>query len=98
LESSYEQCLAYELTQNHIDFLRQHPIAVVYKGIQLDCVYKIDLLVEAQLILEPKSVEAIVDIHRAQILTYMKFANFKTGLLKNFNVQLLKNEIERFVI
>jgi GxxExxY protein len=98
LESSYEHCLAYELTQNQIAFLRQHPIPLNYKGIQLDCGYKIDLLVEGQLILELKSIGAIEDIHRAQILTYLKLANIKTGLLINFNVQLLKDGIERFVI
>ena len=97
LESSYEQCLAYELAQNNITFLRQHPIPVVYKGIQLDCGYKVDLLVEGILILELKAVEAIEDIHRAQILTYLKLANIKTGLLINFNVRLLKDGIERFV-
>jgi GxxExxY protein len=69
----------------------------VDKGIQLGCSYKIDLLVEGQLILELKSVDVIADIHRAQILTCMKLAETKTGLLINFNVRLLKDGIERFV-
>jgi GxxExxY protein len=98
LESTYEQCLAYELGQARIGFKLQHALPVQYKGIQLDCGYRIDVLAEGSLILELKSVEALLPIHEAQLLTYMKLASIKTGLLINFNVQLLKTGIKRFVL
>jgi GxxExxY protein len=98
LESTYEQCLAHELQLNHIEFSLQHPLPVDYKEVRLDCGYRVDLLVEQQLILELKSVEEIKGIHRAQLLTYMKLAKMKTGLLINFNVKVLKEGIERFVL
>ncbi len=97
LESTYEQCLAHELKRNSIDFRLQQAIAVEYKGIRLDCGYRVDVLVEEQLILELKSVEEIKGIHEAQLLTYMKLAAIKTGLLINFNVKRLQNGIKRFV-
>jgi GxxExxY protein len=98
LESTYELCLAYELGQARIGFKLQHALPVQYKGIQLDCGYRIDVLAEGSLILELKSVEALLPIHEAQLLTYMKLASIKTGLLINFNVQLLKTGIKRFVL
>jgi GxxExxY protein len=98
LESTYEQCLAYELGQARIGFKLQHALPVQYKGIQLDCGYCIDVLAEGSLILELKSVEALLPIHEAQLLTYMKLASIKTCLLINFNVQLLKTGIKRFVL
>ena len=98
LESTYEQCLAYELCQAGISFRLQQPLPVNYKGVQLDCVYRIDVLAEDSLILELKSVEALLPIHEAQLLTYMKLANIKVGLLINFNVQLLKSGIKQFVL
>jgi len=98
LESTYEQCLAYELGQARIGFKLQHALPVQYKGIQLDCGYRIDVLAEGSLILELKSVEVLLPIHEAQLLTYMKLASIKTGLLINFNVQLLKTGIKRFVL
>ena len=98
LESAYEQCLAYELKSNNINFRLQSPVPVVYKNIKLDCGYKIDVLVEDALIIELKSVKELTDVHKAQLLTYMKLANIQTGLLINFNVELLKNGIKRFVI
>ena len=98
LESAYEQCLAHELAQNNIRFKLQHPQPVEYKGIQLDCGYRIDLLVENVLILELKSVGKLTAIHEAQLLTYMKLADVKTGLLINFNVTKLKEGIKRFVL
>jgi GxxExxY protein len=79
LESAYEQCLAPELAQNGIRFQLQHPQPVDYKGIHLDCGYRIDLLVEDVLILELKSVDKLTAIHEAQLLTYMKLAGLKTG-------------------
>ena len=98
LESAYEQCLAHELGRTGIAFTLQHPLPVQYKGIKLDCGYRVDILVEDQLILELKSVDAILGIHQAQLLTYMKLAAIKTGLLINFNVAQLKAGIKRFVL
>lgn len=98
LESTYEQCLAHELKLNGIRFELQHPLPVEYKGVRLDCGYRVDLLVEDKLIIELKSVEQIKGIHEAQLLTYMRLAGVKIGLLINFNVTKLKNGIKRFVL
>lgn len=98
LESTYEQCLACELTSSGIGFRLQWPLPVVYKEVRLDCGYRIDVLVEDALILELKSVEQIEGIHQAQLLTYMKLARINTGLLINFNVRRLRDGIKRFVL
>jgi len=98
LESTYEQCLAHELKLNGIRFKLQHPQPVEYKGLRLDCGYRVDLIIEDQLIIELKSVELIKGIHEAQLLTYMKLAGVKIGLLVNFNVTKLKCGIKRFVL
>ena len=98
LESTYEQCLAHELSANDIQHTRQLALPVKYKDRQIDCGYRVDLMVENQLIVELKSVDLLLPIHKAQLLTYMKLAGCKTGLLMNFNVRLLKNGIERFVL
>ena len=98
LESTYEQCLAHELKLKGIDFRLQHPLPVEYKGLRLDCGYRIDVLVEDSLILELKSVDEIMGIHKAQVLTYMKLSGIKTGLLINFNVSMLRRGIKRFIL
>ena len=98
LESSYEQCLAHELKLNGISCQRQHPQPVQYKGIRLDCGYRLDMLIEDELIIELKSVDDIKGIHEAQLLTCMKLANIRTGLLINFNVTKLKDGIKRYVL
>jgi GxxExxY protein len=98
LESTYEQCLAYELSQLGIPFKLQSPLPVTYKGIKLDCGYRIDLFVDDELIVELKSVDKIMGIHKAQLLTYMKLSEVKIGLLINFNVEILKTGIKRFVL
>jgi len=98
LESTYEQCLAHEMKLNGTSFRIQHPLPVEYKGIRLDCGYRIDLLIEEKLIVELKSVDKILPIHQAQLLTYMKLANIGIGLLINFNVQYLKSGIKRMVL
>ena len=98
LESTYEQCLAHELKLNDIEFRLQHPQSVEYKGIRLDCGYRGDVLVEDTLILELKSVDDVKGIHEAQLLTYMKLAGVKAGLLINLNVTRLKNGIKGFVL
>lgn len=98
LESTYEQCLAHELGRSGIDFKLQENMPVHYKGLRLDCGYRVDVLVDDSLILELKSVEAILGIHQAQLLTYMKLAKIKNGLLINFNVPYLKTGLKRFVL
>ena len=96
LESTYQQCLARELTIREVQFKLECPLSVEYKGVHLDCGYRVDVLVEEQLILELKSVKEIESIHQAQLLTYMKLANIATGLLINFSSQVLKDGIKRF--
>ena len=98
LESTYQQCLAYELSKAEIKFELEKEVHVKYKNVKLDCGYRIDLLVDNKLILELKCVERLQPIHEAQILTYMKLSNIKIGLLVNFNVMMLKNGIKRFVL
>jgi len=98
LESAYEECLVYELSLCGLNLDRQKPIPVKYKEVHLHVEYRLDILVENKIIIELKSVDALSLIHEAQILTYMRFAKVKTGLLINFNVTLLKNGIRRFVL
>jgi GxxExxY protein len=98
LESAYEACLVYELVQRSLKVESQKPLPVSYRGVQVDCGYRIDLLIEDQIILELKSVEKIEPIHEAQLLSYLKLSGYKTGLLINFNVKLLRNGIRRFVL
>ena len=98
LESTYEQCLARELTLAGIGFKLQWPLPVDYKGTRLDCGYRVDVLVEDRLIVELKAVEHVLGIHQAQLLTYMKLAGIRTGLLINFNVAVLKDGLKRFVL
>ena len=98
LESAYEQCLAYELKRANIPFRVQVELPIEYKQIQLDCGYRMDLLVADRLIVELKSVDQLLRIHEAQILTYMKLAKLKIGLLINFNVEVLRQGIKRFVL
>ena len=98
LESKYRQCLACELSNAGIQFQMELPVPVRYKDILLDCGYRIDLLVDRRLIFEIKSGEALLPIHQAQILTYMRLANVPLGLLINFNVTKLQNGIKRFVL
>lgn len=95
LESSYEACLAYELMAQGLKVEVQKPLALVYKSVRLDCGYRIDLLVEDEIIVELKSVESILPIHRAQVLSYPRLSGHKDGLLINFHVKLLKEGIER---
>ena len=98
LESTYEQCLAHEFRLVELPFKLQHPLPVEYKGIKLDCGYRIDLLVDDSLIIELKSVDKILPIHQAQLLTYMKLSGIGIGLLINFNVSFLKHGIKRMVL
>jgi GxxExxY protein len=98
LESAYEQCLAAELSRLQIPFQIQVDLPINYKGMPLNCGYRIDLLINNQLIVELKSIEQLLKIHEAQILTYMKLAKVNLGLLMNFNVPILKRGIRRFVL
>jgi GxxExxY protein len=98
LESTYEQCLAYELKKATIPFKLQVQLPVEYKEIRLECGYRIDLLADDQLIVEIKSVDQVLKIHEAQVLTYMKLARVKIGLLINFNVDVLRRGVKRFVL
>jgi GxxExxY protein len=97
LESAYQECLCYELSRMGLSFSREVHLPVTYKGIQLDCSYRIDLLVEDEIVAELKSVEQVLPVHSAQLLTYMKASRKQIGLLINFNVPALKNGIKRMV-
>jgi GxxExxY protein len=98
LESAYEECLSFELKNKGFYVERQKPVPVTYKSISLEYGYRIDVLVEGSVIVELKSIDGFAPVHEAQILTYMKFAKIKTGLLINFNVTVLKNGIRRYVL
>ena len=98
LESIYEECITFELHQRGLRFDRQVPIAIVYKGAPLKSAYRIDLVVEGKVIVELKSVASIDDIHKAQLLTYLRLSGCHPGLIINFNVALLKNGIKRLVL
>ncbi len=90
--------MAHELNLHNVNIKLEHPLPVNYKGIQLDCGYRVDLLVENEIVVELKSVEALKSIHEAQLLTYMKLAGIKQGFLINFNVNLLKQGLKSFVL
>ena len=97
LENTYKQCLAHELKERGITVEIEKELPVVYKGSKLDCGYRLDLLVENEIIVELKAVEKLTDINMAQILTYLKLSNKQLGLLINFNNVYLKNGIKRVV-
>ncbi len=97
LESAYETCLARELAIQGIAFEQQVELPVVYRGVPLSCGYRLDFLVEGELILELKAVEELLPIHEAQVLTYLKLSDKRIGLLINFNVALLKQGLRRIV-
>jgi len=97
LESSYEECLCHELRIRKVPFERQVALPVEYKGVKLDCGYRLDLLVAKTVVVELKAVERIEAIHEAQLLTYLKLGGWKLGLLINFNVPILKDGIKRIV-
>lgn len=98
LESAYEMCLCHELTLRGLSFRRQVRLPVFYKGIRLDCGYRIDVLVEERVIVELKSVEKITAVDEAQLLTYLRLNNTRVGLLINFNVPVLKDGITRRIL
>ena len=97
LESTYKEFLFYELKKNGIFTEKEKPLPLIYQDVNLECGYRVDLMVENKIILELKSVEALNDVHMAQILTYLKLSDCKLGLLMNFNVVRLKDGIRRVV-
>ena len=98
LESAYEECLCFELKSYEIPFRRQVPLPVSYKSVYLECGYRVDVVVADRLILELKTVEKLLPIHEAQLLTYLKLSGIRTGLLLNFYTTLLKDGIKRMVL
>jgi len=98
LESAYEECLSHELTLHGLAYEKQKMLPIIYKGKSLDCAYRIDLLVEGRVIAELKSVEKILPVHEAQLLTYLKLAGIRTGIILNFNAPLLKDGLRRLVL
>jgi len=97
LESAYQECICYELSQIGLSFTREVALPLNYKGLKLDCSYRIDLLVEDSVLVELKSVEQLIPIHSAQLLTYLRASHKQIGLLINFNVPVLKDGIKRMV-
>ena len=97
LESAYEACLAYELPERGLGVERQKALPVRYRGVNVDCGYRIDLLVEGKVIVQLKAVERLEAIHKAQLLSKLKLSGCKVGLLINFNVKVLKDGIRRLV-
>ncbi len=97
LESAYQECLLYELTQSGLKVGKEIPMPVVYKEVKLEHGYRMDLLVENKVVVEIKSVEGLTDVHTAQTLTYLKLGKYKLGLILNFNVSVMKNGIKRLV-
>ena len=95
LESAYEACLVYELIQHGLSVERQKSVPVTYRGVKIDCGYRIDLLVEDKVVVELKAVERLEPIHEAQLLSYLKLSGYQIGLLINFNVRMLKQGIKR---
>lgn len=96
-ESAYQECLYYKLKQENLIVEKEKPMPLVFEEVQLNCGYRIDLLVENKVVIELKSVDSLNDVHLAQTLTYMKLGDYKLGLLINFNVNLLKLGIKRVV-
>ena len=98
LESAYKECLRYLLTLRGYKVETEVPVPVVFKEVKLDCGYRIDLLVEDEVVVEAKAIEALAPVHTAQVLTHLRFAKKKVGLLINFNVTVLKTGIRRYIL
>ena len=98
LESAYAHCLAHELRGAGLTFEREKAVSVAYKGIDIDCGFRLDMLVEDALVLEMKAIDKLMPVHRAQVLTYMKMTKKRVGLLINFNCRLLKDGLIRLAL
>jgi len=97
LESAYKECLFYKIWSSGLDVEKEKPMPLIFDDAKLDCGYRIDLLVDKKVVIEVKSVESINEVHMAQLITYMRFENYKLGLLLNFHVLKLKDGIKRVV-
>ena len=97
LESAYEACMVFELAQAGLKVEQQKPLPIVYREVKLECGYRLDLMIENEVIIEIKSIEKLMPIHQAQLLSYLKLSECKVGLLINFNVKVLKDGIKRVV-
>lgn len=97
LESAYQECLYYELIQAGLKVQKEKPMPIVYKEVKLDHGYRMDLLVEEKVVVEIKTVDGFIDVHTAQVLTYLRLGNYKLGLLLNFQTTVLKNGIKRVI-
>ena len=97
LESAYEACMVYDLAKAGLKVEQQKPLPIFYRGIKLECAYRLDLMIDNEVIVEIKSVKKLLPIHQAQLLSYLKLSECKVGLLINFNVKILKNGIKRVV-
>jgi GxxExxY protein len=98
LESAYEECLCFDLSEAGVSYMRQVPLPVVYKGVRLDCGYRMDIVVDNKLVVELKAVEQIAPIHKAQLLTYLRLSGHRVGLLMNFNAAVLTDGLHRLVL
>jgi GxxExxY protein len=98
LESAYEACLCYELSERQIPFARQVAIPVTYKSVRIDCGYRADIIVAENVVVELKAVDSVSDLHKAQLLTYLRITSLNVGLILNFNTPVLKNGIVRLVL
>jgi GxxExxY protein len=98
LESAYEECLCFELKQAGISYQRQVALPIVYKDVRLDCGYRMDIVIQNELIIEIKAVDRILPVHEAQMLTYLRLSRLRAGLLLNFNNVVLKDGLRRFVL
>lgn len=98
LESAYEECLAYELSKSGLPFGRQVALPLIYDEVRLDCGYRVDFIIDNQLLIELKSVDRLMPVHEAQILTYLRLSGHRVGLLMNFNEAVLKSGLRRFVL
>tara|TARA_B100000315_G_C14567701_1_gene583824 strand:- start:843 stop:1265 length:423 start_codon:yes stop_codon:yes gene_type:complete len=98
LESAYEACMVFDLSQKGLMVEQQKPLPVIYSEVKLDCGYRLDLVIEKSVIVELKAVEKIMPIHKAQLLSYLKLSGYKVGLLINFNTEILKEGIRRVVV
>jgi len=98
LESAYEECLCFDLSEAGVSYMRQVPLPVVYKGVRLDCGYRMDIVVDNKLVVELKAVEQIAPIHKAQLLTYLRLSGHRVGLLMNFNAVVLTDGLHRLVL
>jgi GxxExxY protein len=97
LENAYQECLYYKLVKEGLDVAKEKPMPLIFEEVRMDCGYRLDLLVENKVVIELKSVEALNEVHLAQILTYLKLGKYKLGLLINFNEYLLKNGVKRVI-